>query len=74
MATKPTESALSEITEAITASVLRAISSHDELRRHMANTDAVVIWEPIIRAGGRFILGRGQIQSILNLKAGSTEP
>jgi hypothetical protein len=57
---------LSSLTEAITTSVLRAVASREEFRQNLGRGDGILVWEPIIRCGGRLILAKGQLQNVLN--------
>lgn len=59
------EPSFSQLTEAITASVLRAVASREEFRKGLAREDAVLVWEPHIRFGGRLVLGRGELGKVL---------
>lgn len=59
------EISLSDLTEAVTRSVLRAMAGQDEFKKSMGKDDAFIICEPILRFGGRFILGKGQLPSII---------
>lgn len=60
------ESALGPLAEAITTSVLRAVAARGEFGKFLERDDSIVIWEPIIRAGGRLILGRGALENLVN--------
>jgi hypothetical protein len=59
------EIALSDLTEAITRSVLRAIAGQEDFKKNMGKEDVFIVCEPLLRFGGRFILGKGQIPSII---------
>ena len=60
------EPTLSSLTEAITTSVLRAVASREEFKHAFGRGDGILVWEPIIRAGGRLILGKAQLQGLLD--------
>lgn len=60
---------LGQLAETITSSVLRAIAAREELRSHLSHDDSILIWEPVIRAGGKLVLAKGKIQQVLTMAA-----